>query len=429
MEGSINPMGLEQECTGYRKHLLNALRTGARRTGCDASEPIHVFVNQQRVGLLDGAGTETTLQVRSQTPVNTVHLRSEDGVLLGGLAAPEYGYKSSRIALMRDTVELRVHNTVRGGSVDAAFLPSPSLWHRARRALGGIAAPVTPRPVAAAGSGIRMLAFAQILLAIVLIGHISDRIMSWMTPASQPLPAVQTDLSQAAPSAEIAKLEQQLAELAQAQTKAVETIQTQQQGMAQLQRTMAKLSSAQESVASNVMTVAQELEQRRKSTDRNADRMTRVLMNKARNDQEQLEAEIHSLLIANDQLSRERAQLEQNYQELKKQLSSTSQDISKAIVPDRERPVVAQQGVPPQLPQIAEAKPVRQQLPFLLWVTFSEGTSQDSIDQWVLDMHGRKGAVSEGWQAVEIVPPAEPMERFLDQIKQTKIVKAVKVSR
>jgi hypothetical protein len=42
---------------------------------------------------------------------------------------------------------------------------------------------------------------------------------------------------------------------------------------------------------------------------------------------------------------------------------------------------------------------------------------------------GQKGELSEGWQAVRIVPPTEPMDRFLDQIKQTKIVKAVRVSR
>lgn len=78
---------------------------------------------------------------------------------------------------------------------------------------------------------------------------------------------------------------------------------------------------------------------------------------------------------------------------------------------------------------MAEARPTSQQPPFLFWVTFSDGTTQESIDQWVREMRGRKGAVSEGWQAVEIGPPAEPLDRFLDQIKQTKIVKAVRVSR
>jgi hypothetical protein len=78
---------------------------------------------------------------------------------------------------------------------------------------------------------------------------------------------------------------------------------------------------------------------------------------------------------------------------------------------------------------VAEARPATPQPSFLFWVTFSDGTNQESIDQWVREVRGRKGALSEWWQAVEIVPPTEPMDRFLDQIKQTKIVKAVRVSR
>jgi hypothetical protein len=37
--------------------------------------------------------------------------------------------------------------------------------------------------------------------------------------------------------------------------------------------------------------------------------------------------------------------------------------------------------------------------------------------------------MSEGWQEVEVVPPAVPADRFLEQIRQTKLVKAVRVSR
>lgn len=275
----------------------------------------------------------------------------------------------------------------------------------------------------------RALAFTQVLLAIALVGLAADRLPGWMTPAHPPLSVTQTEAPWAAPLAEVLKLEQQLVELSRMQAKAVDTIQTQQEGMAQLQRTMAKLSSTQETVSSSVLTVKQEMEQRRKGTARESDRMTRALMSKALSEQEQLEAEIHSLVIANDRLARERAQLEQHNQELKKRLTSTGLEVSKAAIPEREKPVVAQHGESVQPPQVADARPAPQQPPFLFWVTFSEGTSQDSIDQWVRDMHGRKGALNEGWQAVEIVPPTEPMERFLDQIKQTKIVKAVKVSR
>lgn len=421
-------MNTEHEFSGYREHLLNAIRTGARRSGCGASDPIHVFVNQRRVGLLESTGAEATLQVQSQTAVDSVQLRSEDGVLLGGLSAPENGFRSCRIALTRAAIELRVHNTAQGGSVNAVLLPLPGFWHRARQAWSRAADGAAPRPLVAPASGGRAFAFAQILLVLTLAGLVADRFTGWMTPVKPPLTVTPAEASWAAPLAEVTKLEQQLIELSRMQAKVAETIQTQQQGMAQIQRTMAKVSSTQETVASSVLTVKQEMEQRRKSTGRDADRMTRVLMSKALSEQEQLEAEIHSLVIANERLARERAQLEQHNQELNKRLKTAGTDVSKTAVPDREKPVVAQQSAPPPSPQVAEAK-ADQPPPFLFWVTFSEGTSQDSIDQWVRDMHGRKGALSEGWQAVEIIPPAEPMERFLNQLKQAKIVKAVRVSR
>lgn len=422
-------MDTEREFSGYRDHLLNAIRTGPRRSGCGGSDPVHVFVNQRRVGLLESAGAEASLQVQSHTPVDSVQLRSEDGVLLGGLSAHGYGFRSCRIALTRAAVELRVQNTAQGGSVNAVFFPMQGFWHRARQAWGSLVAGTALHPPAVPRSGGRALAFTQILLAVTLAGLITDRFTGWMTPVKPPLTVTQTEAPWAAPLAEVTKLEQQLIELSRMQAKVAETIQTQQQGMAQIQRTMAKVSSTQETVASSVLTVKQEMEQRQKGTGRDADRMTRVLMSKALSEQEQLEAEIHSLVIANERLARERAQLEQHNQELSRRLKTAGTDVSKATGPDREKTVAAQQSASTQPPQLAEAKAVPQQPPFLFWVTFSEGTSQDSIDQWVRDMHGRKGALSEGWQAVEIVTPAEPMERFLDQLKQTKIVKAVKVSR
>lgn len=423
-------MEQEKDLADYRAHLLDALKVSVRRSACGSSDPIQIFINDRRVGLLDGAGSEATLHVQSQARIDCVHLRSEDGVLLGGLSAPEYGFRTSRISLSRDTVELRVHNNAQGGgSLNAIFIPAPSLWYRAQRALAGVAATAAPRPAAVAVSGMRAIVFAQVLLAVALLGLGADRITGWMTPARPPLPVTQTEAPWAAPLAEVAKLDHQLAELSRMQAKAVETIQTQQQGMAQLQRTMAKLSSTQETVASSVLTVKQEMEQRRKGAGREADRMTRLIMSRAQSEQEQLEAEIHSLSVANARLSKEMADLEQHNQDLQKRLKSAGVDVSKAAVPDREKPVVAQQGEPNQPPQVAEARPAPQTPPFLFWVTFSEGASQDSIDQWVREMRGRKGPFSEGWQAVEIVPPTEPMERFLDQIKQAKIVKAVRVSR
>jgi hypothetical protein len=424
-------MGSEQDLVDYRKHLLQGLKDGIRRSACGGSDPIQVFVNQRRVGLLNGAGIEATLQVQSDVRIESVHLRSEDGVLLGGLCAPEYGFRTSRVSLNRDTIELHVQNHAQGGSVRAVCIPAPSLWNRARQSLAGVAITAAPRPVAVAVSGMRAIAFTQIVLAVALVGLGADRITGWMTPARTPLPVTQTEAPWAAPLALVTKLDQQLVELSRMQAKTIETIQTQQQGMAQLQRTMAKLTSTQETVASSVLTVKQEIEQRRKGAGRDADRMTRVIMSRAQSEQEQLEAEIYSLTVANDRLSKEMANLEERNQDLKKRLKSAGADVSKATGSDREKPMVARQNEaiqPPNTPQVAEARPTPQQPPFLFWVTFSDGTSQESIDRWVREMRGRKGTVSEGWQAVEIVPPIEPMDRFIDQIKQTKIVKAVRIS-
>jgi hypothetical protein len=422
-------MESERDFAEYRVHLLNRMKAGARRSACGGSDPVHIFVNQRRVGLLDGAGAEGTVQIQSQAQVDSVQLRSEDGVLLGGLSAPAYGYISRRIDLTSDAVELRVHNTAQGGSVTAVFLPAPSVWRRARHAWEDLFDRAVPRPAAFAGTGVRTLVFAQILLAVGLLGLVSDRATGWLSPVHPPLSVTQVEAPWAASLTDVTKLEQQLIELSRIQAKAVETIQAQQQGLAQIQRTVAKVSSTQEAVASGVLTVKQEMEQRRKGAGRDPDRMARVLMSKALSEQEQLEAEIHSLVIANERLARERTQLEQHNQELHRRLKTAGTDVSKAVVQDREPSVVAQQSALSQLPQVADAKAVSSPPSFLFWVTFSEGASQDSIDQWVRDMHGRKGTLSEGWQAVEIVPPAEPMERFLNRLKQAQIVKAVRVSR
>ena len=421
----------EHDCAEYRERLLTSLRGDMRRSASGAADSIQVFVNQRRIGVLHGNGSEDTLQVQTDVPIDSIQLRAEDGVLLGGLLAPEYGFRTSRTLLKRATIELRVQNYEQGGSVRAVYIPAPSFWHRVRRAWGRVADHAAPSPVTVAGSGMRAIVFTQVLLAIVLVGLVADRITGWITPVPPPLPVTEVEVPWAAPRGEVTKLEQQLGELSRMQAKAVETIQAQQQGMAQLQRTMAKLSSTQETVASSVLTVQQELEQQRKGAGREAARLTRVIMSKAHSEQEQLEAEIHSLTVANDRLAKEMADLEQHNQDLKKRLQSAGVDVSKTTVSDREKPMVAWEHDATQLPntpQLAEARPMSQQPPFLFWVTFSDGASQESIDQWVREMRGRKGAFREGWQAVEIVPLAEPMDHVLDRIKQARIVKAVRVS-
>ena len=349
----------EHDLSDYRGRLLQALTRSARRSACGASSPIHVFINDRRVGRLNGAGPEATLQMVTHSHIDSVYLRSEDGVLLGGLSAPEFGFRSRRIPLSGATIELRIHNNLQGGSVSAGFVLTPGLWNRAWQTLTGMVSVMTQRPVNAIAPGMRAVAFTQMLLAAAVIVLASDRMTGWLTPERTAPPVTPKEAPWAAPLAEVTKLEQQLDDLTRMQAKVMETIQTQQQGMSQIQRTMTKLSSTQETVVSSVLTVKQEMEQRRKASGRDMDRVKRLLMTKAQTEQEQLEAEIHSLTVANDKLSKEMTHLEQNNLDLKKKLKSAGLDVSISTVSGQENPMVARQtdvAQPTQPPQAAEAK-------------------------------------------------------------------------
>lgn len=425
-------MAQDRDLEDYRACLIDGLKVRARRSACGSSDPIHVFVNEHRVGTLDGGGTETTFQIQIQTRIDTVELRSEDGVLLGGLSAPEYGFRTAHIPISGDTIQLRVHNTAQGGSATAMFTPAPSSWRRIWKTLAASAEATVRLPTVMMGPRIRVVAVAQLLLAIVVVGLAADRIAVWMAPERTPSMVTQAEAPWAASLPEVTKLERQLGELAQMQARTVDTIQLQQQGMAQLQSTITKLSSTQEKVVSNMLTVRQEMEKQQKGSGREVRQMTRLLMGKALSEQEQLEAEIHSLTVANDRLSEKMVGLEQDNEELKKKLKAAGVDVSKAVVSGHGNATTTRPpdiGQTPQSLQAADSRSNIQLQPFLFWVAFSEGTTQESIDQWLREMDGRKGVLNEGWQEVAIVQPAVPPDRFLDRIREAKIVKAVRTSR
>lgn len=414
-------MGQEEELEIYRSRLLESLNGRSSRSLRAASDPIQVYVNERRVGELEGAGIDATLHVQNIEHIETVQLRTEDGFLLGGLAAPEYGFRTNRIRLSSDAIELCVQNTAQGGTLNALFIPGASVWSRAWKSIADAADRLVARRFDTAPAfGMRTAAFTQVLLAIAVVGLVADRMTAQTTSAPAPVPVVQAEAVSAEPVAGLAKLEQQLEMLARMQAKVGEALESQQNGMAQLHQAMAKLSSTQESVATSVVTVKEEvkeeLEKRLEAVGRETDRTTRHLAVKGRVEQEQLEAAIHSLTADNDRLSKEVINLEEHNKALKTKLQTPLVSASKTVDPGPER-----------LLKMADSIQASQQTPFLFWVTFSEGTSQESIDQWVNGMKGHKGAMNEGWQEVRIVPPAVPPDRFLEQIKGDKIVKAARI--
>jgi hypothetical protein len=420
-------MGYEEDLEAYRSQLLQSLSSPPDRAVSGVLDPIQVYVNERRVGELEGAGMDATLHVQSLDHIETIQLRTEDGTLLGGLVAPEYGYRTSRIQLSSDAVELCVHNTAQGGSLNAVFVPKPSFWSRVGKTLADIADRLAIRPPdAAIAHSMRTVAFTQALLAVMVVGLVLDRVATWMGPEQMLTSGIQPEALRTVAVAEMGKLEQQLGDLARMQEKVGETLNLQQKGMAQLHQTMVELSSSHESVASSVLMVKEEMEKRQEGleTDRPTHRPVSDFVQK-----EQLEAAIKSLTVDNARLSNELARLEESNQTLSAKLQTARTNASKAVDPNPERLVASQADAASknQSVQAAESLQNSQRPPFLFWVTFSDGTSQERIDQWVHEKKGHKGAVNEGWQEVRIVPPAVPPDLFLEQIRGEKIVKAARI--
>ncbi len=415
----------------YRSQLLDLRSERLSHSVRGLLDPIQVYVNERRVGELKGAEIEATLHVHGVDHIETVQLRTEDGRLLGGLVAPESGFRTARVQCSANTVELCVQNTVQGGSLSAVFIPAPSFWNRTWTILADVADRwMVRRPASTMAYGIRTVAFTQVLLATAVIGLVADRVMIWIAPEHIVAPTAQAEALRTASIAEVEQLAKQLRELRLMQTKVGDALQSQEKGMTLLNQTMARLSSTQESVASSVVMVKEEIEKRQESTEREADRPVQLPVGRGVVDQEQFETAIHGLAADNERLSKQIAGLEEHNRTLTAKLQMAIAHVAKAVEQNPERVVAREADVARkhQLVPVADSRQNTQAQPFLFWVTFSEGTSQESIDQWVNGMKGHKGSLNEGWQEVQIIPPPVPPDLFLEQIKGDKIIKEARLN-
>ncbi len=414
----------------YRQRLLDALKTHSTRRRREEPDLLEVFVNQERVGTVACAATEPTFAFSSRERiVHSVEIRTEDGVLIGGLCAPEFGLRTARVPLSRDAIEITVHNRMDGGSVRVAYRAAPALWHRVRQAAASLVSGVSstePREPAWP----RVLVLTQVALAAAVVVLWTDRMTGWLKPEPPVMPASQVSALVSATQAHVDRLRQEVAQLADAQTEALQTVQSQRQELEQLQRTLAAVAETQQKLNDSVLTVRQNLGDRNKAVSREVEHLARLLLSRADLEREQLRHELRTLTAANEALSKQMATLESSNQELKNRLKSAGVDVSKALPASGETPAVA--GKPKDSAastQIAEVRPDPQAQPFTFWVTFQEGTSEESIQHLIDEIHGRKGSVNAGWYPVEVPRPVGPPDRFLESIRQAKIVKAVSMSR
>ena len=78
---------------------------------------------------------------------------------------------------------------------------------------------------------------------------------------------------------------------------------------------------------------------------------------------------------------------------------------------------------------VAEIRQETQGRPFMFWVSFQDGTPEESIDSRIREIHGRTGQINAGWYKVEVsLPQPQTADSFVESLKKATIVKAVKTS-
>lgn len=427
----------------YRERLLASLSETPRRQGEDGTRRIQVFVNHDRVGSLDAdrRDGQFTLTVRERS-IQLVELRSETGTLIGGLSTPDVGLRTLRVEWAGRTVQATVHNRLDGGSLNVMASQPDSIWGSLGQGLRRwlpTSSDAMPQPGA-----IRGLAFAQVVMFVAVAGLAADRIWDRMVTERSDSPttvatAVGHEIVSSARTQEaLGHLDAQVQALLSAQTTAAQVVAGQQKSLQVVQRLLDDVVQQQKQIGTQMVSVQQMEAHQEKIAQRTTldlDRMTKTVMGQVQSERMQLRDELHSLSMANEHLARHVSSMEKKNQEMAGRLRSAGIEVSSRVKDAKDHPdgamMVAKERSKESAEStamVAEARP--ESSPFTFFVSFHEGTTEETIDRWFKELHARKGDADSGWYSVEVPRPShQPADRFMEGLKDVKIVKAVTTSR
>jgi signal transduction histidine kinase len=435
---------MEQDAhlSAYRQRLLESLHELPKRRREERPDALQVFVNHECVGSLNCRSSDPTFVFASrERSIHSFEVRTETGMLLGGISAPELGLKSQRLAWPGYSLDVTIHNRLEGGSLRVAYAVAPAWWRRLGRAASSVL-PATGPATGAPAFGLRAMLLAQVVLLGAVTFLIGDRLFDRMQQTEQTIGAVQQAQQDLASAVEtqaqdtINRLEAKVNQVLQAQASSVAVAEGNQKAITIVQRAMDELAQQQRLMGTQVVSV-QHMEEHQERVARQAnlevERMAKVMMSQVQTDREELRDELHSLSLANEHLAKQVSSLEKKNQDLVNRLKTAGVDVSSRIrdagdagpmlAKERERAELA-----PSQMQVAEARPDGSPLKF--FVSFHDGTSEESIDRWLQEIQARKGDLDSGWYSVELAQPTQqPADRFLESIKTAKIIKAVAKSR
>ena len=368
-------MGMEEEgqLSAYRERLLDSLRDFPERRRRERPDSLRVFVNQECVGTLTcgGAGSMSVFTSRGR-PVHAIEVRTSTGLLVGGLCAETAGMRRAEFPVAMRTLEVSVENRLEGGSVRVAYCAASPVRDWVKNRLTAVKTGMAGQSLSLSPDFWRMARVAgqaALVVSVLLLAadRLTDRWGLKETVARFTTIAETSGMKLAAAEDALIKQEKVLTSLAR-------TVKAQKQHLTRVQRAVGVMAQEQQQFSASVETrVFAELSQA--STAR-----------------ERMHDQIQSLTVAKDAMSKDIAVLETRA-------------------------------------KVAEIRQETQVRPFMFWVSFQDGTPEESIDSLIREIHGRTGQINAGWYKVEVsLPPPQTADSFVESLKKATIVKAVKTS-
>lgn len=420
----------------YRQHLLESLRTLPTQPHEERPGRLQVFVNHECVGDLDcGAASPNFTFTSRERSVQLIELRSETGTLIGALSAPEIGSRLVRLAWGRQGIEVAVHNRLEGGSLRLAYQAAPSLWEKLSRAARGIVPAWSEAGLQPAA--LRGMAVAQIVLLLAVGYLIGDRVFDRMQRTDESAQAAAKASQELVASEQaqdaVNRLEEKLAALVKTQVASSQALDGHHKIIAAVQRAVDEVAQQQKQMGSQMVSVQQVEEHQERiarQSSMDVERMARLLMGQVQSERAQLRDELHSLSMANEHLAKHVSSMEKKNQDLTARLRTAGIDVSSKVGSAEPSTMVAKETTASDQAGMTGAEARSDASPLTFFVSFQDGTTEESIDRWFQDLHARKGAADSGWYSVEVPRPVQqPAERFMEGLKNVKIVKAVATNR
>lgn len=368
-------MGMEEEgqLSDYRERLLDSLRDFPERRRRERPDSLRVFVNQECVGTLTcgGAASMSVFTSRGR-PIHAIEVRTSTGLLVGGLSVETAGMRRAEFPVAKRTLEVSVENRLEGGSVRVAYCAASPVWDWVKYRLTAVKTGMAGRSLSLSPDFWRMARVAgQAALVVSVLLLVADRLTDrWglkETVARFTTIAETSGVKLAAAEDALTRQEKVLTGLAR-------TVKAQKQQVTRVQRAVGVMAQEQQQFSSSVE--------------------TRVFaeLSRAATDRERMRDQIQSLTVAKDAMSKDIAVLEMRA-------------------------------------QVAEIRQETQVRPFMFWVSFQDGTPEDSIEALIHEIHGHRGQASGGWYNVEVsLPQPQTPDSFVESLKKATIVKAVKTS-